>query len=136
MNAKKILVPIGTYTKDLKSVRYALALADRLQAQIYILQQNSVTHDETPQSLWLDEALWELINRARQNGVVLSHYTVNENFKEEIVRLAGTEHIDLLVFGADEAGAERLLLQVKALVPSQIIQVREKDDLNHLLEGK
>ncbi len=42
MLQKKILVPVGSSGKDLKSVHYALALAERLRAQVYILQHDAV----------------------------------------------------------------------------------------------
>ena len=40
--------------------------------------------------------------------------------------------MDVLVFGADNGVCEHLMLQIKDLVPSQIIQVREKDHINYL----
>ena len=136
MHRKKILVPIGPHATNLKSVHYALALADRLDAQIYILQQASAVNADTQQSLWFNETLQDLFNDARQNEIALSHYLVNSNFKDEIVDLVKTEHIDVLVFSADAEVSESLLLHVKSQVPSQIIQVRDKDDIHCIKEGK
>jgi len=136
MHRKKILIPIGAKANNLKSVHYALALADRLDAQIYILQQTPTVISENQQTLWFSETLQDLINNARQNNIVLSHYMVATNFKDEIVDLVKTEHIEVLVFSADADVSEKLLLQVKPLVPSQIIQVREKDDIQCIKEGE
>ena len=46
--------------------------------------------------------------------------------------LVKSEGIDLLVFGTDDGAEEQLLRQLKPLVPSQIIQVREKDHISYL----
>lgn len=135
MPQKRILVPLGPHAKDLKSVHYALALAERLQAQIYILQQAAASDMEYFHGDFLREALRDLINNARQAGIVVSHYIADDQLKEEIVNLVRSEHIDWLVFSSDEEVSEQLLLQIKPLVASQIIQVREKDDMNEIKEG-
>jgi hypothetical protein len=132
MSQKKILVPLGSCGKDLKGVHYALSLAERLQARVYILQQDAVAGAEDPFATWLDEALADLINSARQAGLTVSHHIAHREFREEIVGLTKEEGIDLLVFGADDGACDRLLLQVKPLVSSQIIQVKEKDHINYL----
>ena len=134
MHQNKILIPLGQHAKDLKSIHYALALAERLRAQVYILQQTEAAGVENPYADFLQEALRDMINNARQAGIVVSHYIADEQLKEEIVNLVRTEHIDWLVFSTDEEVSERLLLEVKPLVPSQIIQVREKD-MNEIKEG-
>lgn len=132
MMQKKILVPVGSSGKDLNSVHYALALAERLRAQVYILRHDAV--DASPNSIatWLDEALLDLINSARQAGLTVSHHIAHRELKEEIVGMVKDESIDVLVFGADNGVCEHLMLQIKDLVPSQIIQVREKDHINYL----
>jgi nucleotide-binding universal stress UspA family protein len=132
MMQKKILVPVGSSGKDLNSVHCALALAERLRAQVYILQHDAV--DASPNSIatWLDEALLDLINSARQAGLTVSHHIAHRELKEEIVGMVKDESIDVLVFGADNGVCEHLMLQIKDLVPSQIIQVREKDHINYL----
>ena len=52
--------------------------------------------------------------------------------KAEIVGLVKNQGIDVLVFGAENGVCERLMVQIKDLVSSQIIQVREKDHINYL----
>ena len=132
MLQKKILVPVGSSGKDLSSVHYALALAERLRAQVYILRHDAV--DASPNSIatWLDEALLDLINSARQAGLTVSHHIAHRELKEEIVGLVKEQSIDVLVFGGDNGACELLMLQIKDLVPSQIIQVREKDHISYL----
>ncbi len=131
MFQKKILVPLGPLGKDLKSVHYALSLAARLKAKVYILQQVAHTEDERQFSSWLDEALSDLINNARQAGLTVSHYLTRRELGKEAVDLAKAEGIDLLVFDADEGLNERFLLQVRSLALPQIIQVKEKDWVNY-----
>ena len=126
MVQKKILVPLGMTGTDLKSVHYALALAERIEAQVFILQSDDGTGADSSLTLYLGEALVDLINSARQAGLNVSHHIAHKALKEEIVGLVKDEHIDLLVFGAEDKVDKRLLLQIKPLVSSQIIQVKGK----------
>jgi len=132
MFQKKILVPLGRSGRDLKSVHYALSLAERMQSQVYILQQAPGAGFDNQFSTWLDEALLDLINSARQAGLTVSHHITHRELKEEIVDLVIAEGIDILVFSLDDGLSERLLLQVKPLIPTQIIQVKEKDHISYL----
>jgi nucleotide-binding universal stress UspA family protein len=133
MLQKKILVPLGASERSLKSVHHGLALAKRLGAQIYILQQAASTDPADPLNSTLEEALLDLINSAREAGLVLSHHVAYRNLEDEIVSMAREEGIDLLVFDADDEIGRRLLAQVKPLVASQIIQVKEKTDSDCLV---
>jgi len=132
MTQKKILVSLGPSAKDLKSVRYALALAERLQAQIYILQQVADTGSESSLSAWLGEALLDLINSARQTGLTMSYHIARGELSEEIINLIKTEGINLFVFGEEDGIGERLLTQIRASVPS--LKVKEKSYMNYLHE--
>ena len=132
MFQRKILVPLGLVGKDLKSVHYALSLAERLKSQVYILQQASRSSFENQFAAWFGETLLDLINSARQSGLSVSHHITHRELKEEIVDLVMEEGIDLLIFGTDDGLSEHLLLQVKPLIPTQIIQVKEKNHINYL----
>lgn len=127
MHHKKILVPISLDVRNLKSVRYALALGQRLHAHIYILQQSRAERNRHSQAECLNDTLGNLISNARQAGIRVEHFLVDANIEEEIVHLARSEPIDVLVFNTHEQLSERLLFRIKPLVPSQIIQVREKN---------
>ncbi len=126
MLQKKILVPLRASEKSLKSVHHALALAKRLGAQVYILQQAASMEPADSLESTLEETLRDLINSAREAGLILSHHVAARDLKEEIVDISREEGIDLLVFEADDEIGRRLLGQVKRLVTSQIIQVKEK----------
>jgi len=130
---KKYWFLVGSSGKDLNSVHYALALAERLPGpRSYILRHDAVEDSPNSIAVWLDKALLDLINSARQAGLAVSHHIAHRELKEEIVDLVKDEGIDVLVFGADNGACEHLMLQIKDLVPSQIIQVREKDHINYL----
>jgi nucleotide-binding universal stress UspA family protein len=135
MLQKKILVPLGLSGKDLKSVHYALALAERIDAQVYILQQDDAVGSENSLTVYMGEALSDLINSARQAGITVSHHIAHKELKDEIVGLVKTEGIDLLVFGTEDGMNKRLLLQVNPRVSSQIIQVKGKNHISYLGEG-
>jgi hypothetical protein len=132
MSPIKILVSLMASAKDLKSVHYAMSLAERLSAHLYILQQAAVPGLDNPHSTWMEEALLDLINSARQAGLMVSHHIILRHLEEEIVSLVREEGIDVLVFGDDDGAGERLVLQIKPLVPSQIIQVKGKGRISYL----
>lgn len=132
MLPKRILVPLGKSAKDLKSVHYALALAERLQAQVYILQQTSAKGYENQQFLWLDEVLSDLINTARQAGLKVAHHITSADMKREIIEMVRAKGIDVLVFGEEDGICESLPLHLKPLFHKQIINVKEKDHISYL----
>lgn len=132
MLLKRILVPLGRSAKDLKSVHYALALAERIKAQVSILQQAAATDYENSHSLSLDEALSDLINMARQAGIKVAHHVTSGEIKGEIIEMARAEGIDVLVFGKEDGLCKDLPLQLKSLFHNQIIHVKEKDHIRYL----
>ena len=115
---------------DLKGVHYALALAERISAEVYIIQPGNAADADRSLTLYMGKALSDLINSAGQAGLKVSHHIAHKALKEEIVGLVKDEHIDLLVFGVEEKLNKRLLLQVKPRVSSQIIQVKGKKHLH------
>ena len=129
---KRVLVPLGPCARDLKSVHYALSLAERLKAQVYILQQPASPGAGGPHSIWLDEVLLDLINSARLAHLNVSHHIADGDLQGEILALVKSEGIDLLVFGEEDEACQNLLLQLKPLVPCQIIQVKEKDHIDKI----
>ncbi len=124
MQRKKILVPLGQHARNLKSVHYALSLAGRIQAQIIIIRQRKSGEETNGNVNLLDKSLEELIGDARQHGVALSLYRIDENLIDEVITLANAEHIGLLVFNSDDELSEPTMAQIKPLISSQIIQVR------------
>lgn len=132
MFQKKILVPLVSFGKGLKSVHYALSLAERLQSQVYILQQAPCANNENQFNRWFDENLLDLINSARLSGLSVSHHITHRELKDELVELVMDEDIDLLIFGTGDGLGEHLLLQIKPLISTQIIQVKEKNHVSYL----
>ena len=126
------MVPLGRSAKDLKSVHYALALAERLHAQVYILRQSSVKGQKDQHSLWFDAALSDLINIARQAGLRVAHHIASGEMKGEIIGMSMAEGIDVLVFGDEDGISESLPLQLKPMFHKQIIHVKEKDHISYL----
>jgi nucleotide-binding universal stress UspA family protein len=132
MSQRKILVTLGLSGKDLKSVHYALALAERIEAQVYILQQDDEHGYKNPAALYMGTALSDLINSARQAGLKVSHHIAHKELKDQIIDLVKAEDIDLIIVGVEEGVDKRLLLQVKPLISSQIIQVKGKDHVSYI----
>lgn len=133
---KRILVPMGQYRKDYKSIHYALSLAKRLNAKVYILQKTFISSVDSTYGPHLDEDLLDLINSARQSGLKVSHHITTSDLKHEIVELVKEENIELLVFGLANSEFERLILEIKPLVSAQIIQVKDQEQNQSSAIGK
>jgi nucleotide-binding universal stress UspA family protein len=132
MTQKRILVPLGLSGKDLKSVHYAMSLAERLHAQVFILQQSGRTGSAKQPPIGMNEALADLIASARRAGMTVSQHQANGEFSEEMIRMVTTENIDLMVLDADDVECQRLVPQVKPLIASPIIEVKGKNHISYL----
>ena len=130
MTQKKILVPIGPEIKDLKSVHYALALAERLQAKVFILQWAGGPGGSEAYPAWLEEALADLIASARLAGLSLSHLTVNGRQAEGAVNVVKDEGIHLVVLSKHQSRLGCGLLELAPHLEHAIIRVEEKDTVN------
>ena len=124
---KKIMVPLGPEIRDLKSVHYALAAAERLQATVIILRFAD-GHEERP--VWLEEALTDLVASARLAGLKLTIVEAGGNPEREVVDVADHEKIDLLVLSEDQRRLERGVLELAPRLGHIMIQVREKDTMH------
>ncbi len=132
MFRKKILIPLAANGWNLNGVHYALALAERIGARIYILQQHTATQPQNSRLSWFETALKELISGARQAGLEVSHHITGNGLAAEIVAMERLEGIDVLVLNADDEICRHLLRQIKPLVASQIIEVRGKNHISYL----
>jgi hypothetical protein len=124
---KKIMVPLGPEIRDLKSVHYALAAAERLQAAVVILRFTD-GQDERP--AWLEEALTDLVASARLAGLKLTIVEAEGIPEREIVDVADHEKVDLLVLSDDQRQLERGVLELAPRLEHIMIQVREKDTMH------
>ncbi len=132
MVRQKILVPVWLSDTDLNSVYYALALAGRIRAQVVILRHGAEGLSANSKAMWLEKALLDLINSARQAGLTVSEHITHQELTKEVVDLIRDESISVLVFGAGNGACRRLMLQIKDTFPGQIIQVKEKDYISYL----
>jgi len=121
------MVPLGPEIHDLKSVHYALAAAERLQAAIIILR---LADSHTVRAPWIEEAMTDLVASARLAGLRLTIVEAEGKAEREVVELAEDERIDLLVFGEDQKQLEQQVLQLAPRLGHLIIQVREKDTMS------
>lgn len=126
MSEKRILVPLEASEKHFESLHYALALAERLQTHVYILQNHTGPARPMSHASWLDAALSDLIHSARRSGLNISHHLGTGEWKADIVGLVTAEGIDLVVLAGEDDKWQRLIVQLKPLIPSHIIHVRQK----------
>ena len=124
---KKIMVPLGPEIRDLKSVHYALAAAERLHAAVIILRFAN-GHELRPP--WLEEALTDLVASARLAGLQLTIVEANGAPAREVVAVADQERIDLLVLSDDQRRLERGVLELAPRLGHMMIQVKEKDGMH------
>ena len=132
MVRQKILVPVWSSETDLNSVYYALALAGRIRAQVVILRHGAEGFSSNSKAMWLEKALLDLINSARQAGLTVSDLITHQELAKEVVDLIRDESIDVLVFGVGNGACKQLIYQIKNTFQGQIIQVKEKDHISYL----
>ncbi len=130
VSQKRILVPLGPQSKDLKGIYHALALAERMRAKIHILQiENQRDGDE--RNSWKEKVLLDLVNTALQEGLTVSHHIAYGKLEEELMEFIKNESIELVVLGEEDQMAQSLI-RIRAKIPFQIIQVKEKDNVDYL----
>jgi K+-sensing histidine kinase KdpD len=130
VSQRRILVPLGPQSKDLKGVYHALALAERMEAKILILQIEN-QKDENGSNIWKERVLLDLVNTASQEGLAVSHHIAYGTMEKEILEFIKNESIELVVLGEEDQMAQSLI-RIRTKVPFQIIQVKEKDNVDYL----
>jgi predicted LPLAT superfamily acyltransferase len=123
---KNILVPIDPENKDLKALYHALALAERIQAKIFVVfsRLSGVSH---PVDSWEEEVLMDIIHGACEEGLQVSSHIAEEGLENEVISLVESEHIDLIVVSAENGSLKNMLQRIVPQMSTQIIQVKGKD---------
>jgi Universal stress protein family len=124
---KNILVPIDPENKDLKALYHALALAERIQAKVFILLSR-LPGNPHPEDNWVEEVLMDVIHGACEEGLQVSYHIAEDGFEEEVISLVESEHIDLIVVSADKGPIKDILQRIIPQMSIQIIQVKGKDN--------
>jgi nucleotide-binding universal stress UspA family protein len=127
LGSKKILVLLDPQSRELSALHHALALAERIKAQVLLLRIEPLDQ-KTALASWIDEAAFELLNRAREAGIAVSINTLRDRSKAAVLGFVREQEIDVLVVGEKERRWESDLLRMKSNVPSQIIRVTEKEE--------
>jgi nucleotide-binding universal stress UspA family protein len=130
---KKILVPIDLENKDLKALYHALALAERIQAKVFILLSRQLGNPHQIDS-WVEEVLMDVIHGACEEGLQVSYHIAEDGFEDEVISLVESEHIDLIVVSAEKGPIKDILQRIIPQMSTQIIQVRGKDNTPDVVE--
>ncbi|MEW6663960.1 MAG: universal stress protein [Thermodesulfobacteriota bacterium] len=125
MEGKKILVLMDSESADFSALHHGLALAGRIGGQVIILRIES-SDGKPGLAGWAVDAVYELVNRAREAGIGVSCNTLKGRSEEALLGFVREQGIDLLVVGDVERHWESDLLQLKLGGRTQIIGVREK----------
>ena len=133
MTRKKILVPIDLENKDLKALYHALALAERIQAKVFILLSRQLGNPHQIDD-WVEEVLMDVIHGACEEGLQVSYHIAEDGFEDEIISLVESEHIDLIVVSAEKGPIKDILQRIIPQMSTQIIQVRGKDNTPDAVE--
>jgi nucleotide-binding universal stress UspA family protein len=124
---RNILVPFNISCNDLNGVYHALALAERMQAKVFILTIDlNERHADSHIESWTQEALRDLVQSASQQGLPVTCHIAQNGFEREIIGLIAEEHIDLLVFGAGDKLMATAMHGLKPKIGAQLIKVQEK----------
>jgi K+-sensing histidine kinase KdpD len=124
---KKILVLLHPESRELSALHHALALAERIKAQVIVLRIEPV-EQKTALAGWVDEAVLELLNHAREAGMSVSCNTLRDPSRAALVGFVQEQDIDVIVVGENGGRWVKVLLQMKSGMPTQIIRVSEKDE--------
>lgn len=124
---RKILVLVDPKSGGLSALHHALALAERIRARVVILRVEPLG-EKTPLAGWVDDALFEIMTRAREAGVTISCNTLRDRSEEAVLGFVRDQGIDVLVVGEHERHWEKDLLHLRSGRPTQIIRVKEKNE--------
>jgi nucleotide-binding universal stress UspA family protein len=130
MAQKRILVPIDSESKNLQALYHALALAERIQAKVFILLSRHLENTQHITS-WVEEVLMDIIHGACEEGLQVSYHIAENGFEDEIINLVESEDIDLIVVSADKDYMHAILQRIIPRVSTQIIQVRGKGNIDN-----
>ena len=133
MTQKNILVLIDPDGKDLKALYHSLALAERIQAKVFILLSRQLGNPHQIDS-WVEEVLMDVIHGACEEGLQVSYHIAEDGFEQEVLSLVESEHIDLIVVGAEKGPIKDILQRIIPQMSAQIIQVRGKDKATDSIE--
>ena len=130
---KKILVPIDPESKNLKALYHALALAERIQAKVFILLSRPPGNPNQIDG-WVEEVLMDVVHGACEEGLQVSYHIAADGFEDEVISLVESEHIDLIVVSAEKGPIKDILQRIIPRMSAQIIQVKGKDNTADLVE--
>ena len=133
MTQKNILVPIDPENKDLKALYHALALAERIQAKVFILLSRQIGNPH-PTDSWVEEVLMDVIHGACEEGLQVSYHIAEDSLEDEVNNLVESEHIDLIVVSAEKGPVKEILQRIIPQMSTQIIQVRGKGKTTDLVQ--
>jgi hypothetical protein len=123
---KNILVPIDPENKDLKALYHALALAERIQAKIFVVlsrQSGAIGRIDD----WVEEVLMDIVHGACEEGLQVSSHIAEDGLENEVISLVESEHIDLIVVSAENGPLKNMLQRIVPQMSTQIIQVKGKE---------
>ena len=126
MTQKNILVPIDPENKDLKALYHALALAERIQAKIFVVlsrQSGAIGRIDD----WVEEVLMDIVHGACEEGLQVSSHIAEDGLENEVISLVESEHIDLIVVSAENGPLKNMLQRIVPQMSTQIIQVKGKE---------
>ncbi len=124
---KKILVLLDPQSRELSALHHALALAERISARVIILRIEPLK-GKTALTGWVDDALFEILNRARETGLSVSCNTFRDGSGKAVLGFVREQEIDMLVVGENERHWEKDVLRMNSRMPAQIIRVKEKSE--------
>jgi hypothetical protein len=124
-----ILIIFGRHSSDMKSLYHAFALAERINAKVFVLffkEENFTQEQVTP----LEKACLEMVHSACEEGISVSFHIASGRFEEELFNIIKMEHINLVVISNGDTEMELIIKEFKLGIPIQIIKVKGKNNIN------
>ena len=131
---------LSTLRGGAESGSYAVALAERLDARLYVLQLTGLTGRSSIRKTddsRIEGSIAAIIAEGKRAGIVVSRHITKGPLKNDIINLVRDEHINLLVYHAEDELCAQLLKQIgPKRLPLQIVQVKKKEHVEYPHSGK
>ncbi len=123
MTMENILVPFCRYSPDLKSLYHSFALAERVNAKIFVL---FFKDRKTGAATAVETACIKIVNSACEEGLAVSYHIAGPDPEEELEGFIKAEHIHMIIIGTGDTRIESVVRQISPTLPVRIIKVEGK----------
>lgn len=123
MATENILVPFCRHSPDLKSLYHSFALAERVNAKIFVLFFKDARTDPTTA---VETACIKIVNSACEDGLAVSYHIAGPRLERELPGFIQAEHIHVVIIGSGDSRMESVIRQMQPTLSVRVIKVEGK----------